>query len=154
MLLLTIEDLEGRRIWVRFGRRAARSKNLPFNVSRRCLSTALWVARRSAVLARRLGLRFIAFAALLLADELGPPCAVVVVAPGEDDVGDCVSLLLLLLLPEAEVELGEPPPALLLLLFPLLLVLAPFEVGDAGCVSEEGESGSVIAIYENSREKT
>ena len=128
------------------GKREGRTKNLPFKVSRRCLSTALCVARRSAVLARRLGLRFIAFP-----DELGP-CAVVVIAanaPAEDDVGDCVSLLLLLLLlPEgAEVKLGEPPPALLLLLFPLLLVLAPFEVGDAGCVSEEGESGSVIAIY-------
>ena len=111
------------------------------------------------MLARRLGLRFIALAVPLLAlpfpDELRPPCAVVVVAPAEDDVGDCVSLLLLLLLlPEEAVELGEPPPALLLLLFPLLLALAPFEVGDAGCVSEEGESGSVIAIYENSRGKT
>lgn len=33
------------------------TRNRPFNVSLRCLSTALCVARRSAVLARRLGLR-------------------------------------------------------------------------------------------------
>ena len=34
------------------------AKNRPFKVSLRCLSTALWVARRSAVLARRLGFLF------------------------------------------------------------------------------------------------
>ena len=33
------------------------TRKRPFNVSLRCLSTALWVARRSAVLARRDGLR-------------------------------------------------------------------------------------------------
>jgi hypothetical protein len=55
MLLLTMEDLEGRRIWVRLGRRAARSRKRPFKVSLLCLSTALWVARLSAVLALRLG---------------------------------------------------------------------------------------------------
>lgn len=54
---LTIEDFEGRRICERLGSRAARSKKRLFRVSRRCLSTALCVARRSAVLARRLGLR-------------------------------------------------------------------------------------------------
>jgi hypothetical protein len=77
-------------------RRKGRTKNLPFSVSRRCLSTALCVARRSAVFARRLGLRFIALAVLftlLFAALVG--CAVAA-APPEDDVGDCVSLLLLL----------------------------------------------------------
>ena len=75
---LTMEDLEGRRIWERLGRRAARSYNVqegisgknccgmedlkrtrkrPLRVSRRARSTALWVALRSAVLARLLGLR-------------------------------------------------------------------------------------------------
>lgn len=34
------------------------TRNRPLRVSRRWRSTALWVARRSAVLARRLGLRF------------------------------------------------------------------------------------------------
>jgi hypothetical protein len=55
---LTIEDLDGRRIWERFGKRAARSKKRPLRVSRRCLSTALWVALRSAVFARLLGFLF------------------------------------------------------------------------------------------------
>lgn len=78
-----------------------RTKNLPFRVSRRCLSTALCVARRSAVFARRLGLRFIPFAvpvALLLFTAL-VPCIVAAAgaAPPEDDGGDCLSLLLLLL---------------------------------------------------------
>ena len=36
---------------------SARTRNRPFNVSLRARSTALWVALRSAVLARRLGLR-------------------------------------------------------------------------------------------------
>lgn len=48
---LTIADLEGRRTWERFGRILARSKNRPFKTSRLALSTALCVARRSAVLA-------------------------------------------------------------------------------------------------------
>lgn len=75
---LTMEDLEGRRIWDRFGRRAARSwggnswehmrrkkkkggltRKRPLRVSLRCRSTALWVALRSAVLARLLGLRLV-----------------------------------------------------------------------------------------------
>jgi hypothetical protein len=56
---LTIDDFDGRRIWERLGSRAARSKNLPLSVSLRCLSTALCVARLSAVLARRLGFLFI-----------------------------------------------------------------------------------------------
>jgi len=55
---LTIEDFEGRRIWDRFGNSAARSRNLPLRVSLRWRSTALWVARRSAVLALLLGFRF------------------------------------------------------------------------------------------------
>lgn len=42
----------------------------------------------------------------------------------------------------------------LLVLFPLLLLLTlPLDVGDAGCVSEVGESGSVIAIYEKNKTK-
>jgi hypothetical protein len=65
---------EGLRTLARFGRRDARSyrnvsaresggvegltMNRPFKVSRRCLSTALCVARRSAVLALLEGLRF------------------------------------------------------------------------------------------------
>jgi hypothetical protein len=53
-------DLEGRRIWDRFGKRPARSKKRPLRVSRRCLSTALWVALRSAVFARLLGFLFVA----------------------------------------------------------------------------------------------
>lgn len=60
MELLTIEDFDGRRIWERFGRSAARSKNRPFRVSRRARSTALCVALRSAVFARLLGLRLAA----------------------------------------------------------------------------------------------
>jgi len=55
---LTIEDLDGRRIWERFGKRAARSKKRLLRVSRRCLSTALWVALLSAVFARLLGFLF------------------------------------------------------------------------------------------------
>jgi hypothetical protein len=51
-------DFEGRRIWDRFGKRPARSKKRPLRVSRRCLSTALWVALRSAVFARLLGFLF------------------------------------------------------------------------------------------------
>ena len=79
MLEFTIADLEGRRTEVRFGKRAAKSymrihasvlklpdqkeplnltRNLPFNVSLLCLSTALCVALRSAVLARLEVLRF------------------------------------------------------------------------------------------------
>lgn len=58
---------EGLLIWLRFGKSAAKSRKRPFNVSRLCLSTALWVARRSAVLARLEGLREF----LLLAEE--PP---------------------------------------------------------------------------------
>jgi preprotein translocase subunit SecG len=65
MLLFTIALFDGRRTEVRLGRRAARSKNRPFNVSLLCLSTALCVARRSAVLARRLVLRFSEFAVAL-----------------------------------------------------------------------------------------
>jgi hypothetical protein len=55
---LTIADLDGRRTEVKLGRRAARSKNRPFKVSLRCRSTALCVARLSAVLALREVLRF------------------------------------------------------------------------------------------------
>lgn len=72
--LLTIEDLEGRRICERLGKRPARSRNRPFNVSRRALSTALWVALRSAVFARLLGLRFWGWAA-------APPLALLADAP-------------------------------------------------------------------------
>ena len=54
---LTMEDLEGRRIWERLGRSWARSRKRPFRVSLLCLSTALWVALLSAVLARLDGLR-------------------------------------------------------------------------------------------------
>ena len=134
-----------------------RTRNLPFSVSRRCLSTALCVARRSAVFARRLGLRFIALAAaLLLFVAALVPCADALAAvPPEDNVGDCdcdcgsVLLLLvlvpLLLLLEAVVGFAFPPPPALAL---------PFEVGDAGCVSEVGESGSVIAIYSKKKKKT
>ena len=53
-----MEDLEGRRICARLGSKAARSRKRPLSVSRRWRSTALCVARRSAVLARLLGLRF------------------------------------------------------------------------------------------------
>ena len=55
------------------------TRKRPFNVSLRCLSTALWVARRSAVLARRDGLRLggplveaLALAPLLLELEALP----------------------------------------------------------------------------------
>lgn len=71
---LTIADLDGRRTETRLGSRAARScamhqhvtgdsrpgrltRKRLLRVSRRARSTALCVARRSAVLARRLGLR-------------------------------------------------------------------------------------------------
>jgi hypothetical protein len=71
---LTMADLDGRRTETRLGRRAAKScakhqhvtghkdyrgrtRKRLLRVSRRARSTALWVARRSAVLARRLGLR-------------------------------------------------------------------------------------------------
>lgn len=143
MLELTMEDFEGRRIWERFGRREARSKNLPLRVSLLCLSTALWVARRSAVFARRLGLRFMA------ADPLpAPPLD----APAAEVVG--VALLL-----EEAVAFEEEPSLLLFVEFELLElllllllaaeaapVLEPVVVGDAGWASEAGESGRVMAI--------
>lgn len=139
-------------------REKERTRNLPLSVSRRCLSTALCVARRSAVFARRLGLRFIALAvALLLFVAALVPCADALPAvPPGDNVGDCdcdcgsVLLLLLVVVPlllllEAVVGFAFPPPPALAL---------PFEVGDAGCVSEVGESGSVIAIYSKKKKNT
>ena len=50
-------------------RRAERTRKRPFRVSLRALSTALWVARRSAVLARLLGLRFAAAGAAGVVEE-------------------------------------------------------------------------------------
>jgi hypothetical protein len=67
--------------------RQAHTKNLPLRVSLLCLSTALCVARLSAVLARRLALRLTVpsgWAAAL------PVVAVVVVVLGGDAVGDPV----------------------------------------------------------------
>ena len=49
-----------------------RTRNRPFRVSLRARSTALWVARRSAVLARRLGLRLAACTAAAGAVGLAP----------------------------------------------------------------------------------
>jgi hypothetical protein len=65
-----MEDLEGRRIWDKLGRRAARSRNLPLRVSLLWRSTALWVALRSAVFARLLGFRFICAEAAFAGWEL------------------------------------------------------------------------------------
>ena len=76
---LTIEDLEGRRIWERLGRSWARSRKRPLSVSLLCLSTALWVALLSAVLARLEGLRLML--AALLAEAL-----VVVASAGTEGV--------------------------------------------------------------------
>jgi hypothetical protein len=135
MLELTMEDFEGRRIWERLGKREARSKNLPLSVSLLCLSTALCVARRSAVLARRLGLRFIA------ADPLpGPAEGAAGVAEADEEEP---SLLLSVLF--VKFELLEEL-LLLLLLLAAAALLEPVVVGDAGCASEAGESGSVMAI--------
>jgi hypothetical protein len=50
---LTIALFEGRRTAAKLGSIAARSRNLPLRVSRLARSTALWVARRSAVFALR-----------------------------------------------------------------------------------------------------
>lgn len=80
-----------------------RTKNRPLSVSLRWRSTALWVARRSAVFARRLGLRFML--PLLLPEA----------------AADALLVLLLLAAPEAaafvfaellvEVESAWPPGA-------------------------------------------
>jgi hypothetical protein len=136
MLELTMEDFEGRRIWERLGRREARSKNLPLSVSLLCLSTALCVARRSAVLARRLGLRFIA------ADPLPGPAEGAAAAAAADE--EEPSLLLSVLF--VKFELLEELLLLLLLLLAAAALLEPVVVGDAGCASEAGESGRVMAI--------
>ena len=57
MLPFTIALLLGRLMLAKFGKSAAKSRKRELRVSRRCLSTALCVARRSAVFVRRGGLR-------------------------------------------------------------------------------------------------
>jgi len=134
----TIADLEGRRTVARFGRSAARSKNLPFKVSLLCLSTALCVALRSAVLARRLGLRFMLppLRLVTMLDEVFDGIVVVmfdetvfevldgIVGEGPDEEGGLIA------------EAGGVSGALFGLLELALVVLLPGEVGPAPVLVE------------------
>ncbi|KAJ6461475.1 hypothetical protein C8R45DRAFT_1028467 [Mycena sanguinolenta] len=98
-LELTIAALLGRRRAARAGgemrgsvtpRTNRRTKKRPLSVSLRILSTALCVARRSAVLARRAARRFGAVATVPVVPFAAP---VLVAAVGEAAVGEAASIL-------------------------------------------------------------
>lgn len=99
------------------------TRNLPFSVSRRCRSTALWVALRSAVFARRLGLRF-----MPPRPRLGASAA----AEGLiADAGGVSGELLLLL---GDVRPSGPTPVPTLVLFVLFVPLVPLAAMAAAAV--------------------
>ncbi|KAJ7441099.1 hypothetical protein FB451DRAFT_1299024 [Mycena latifolia] len=112
-LELTIAALLGRRSAASGGRREARvcrreklTKNLPFSVSLRIRSTALCVARRSAVFARRVGLRFGGSPppVFVPAPSILPSVSVFTAEVGVADEGGVVVLVVVLLVADMVVS--------------------------------------------------